>query len=314
MARAQGARAQMALAFETTYGTPPVGGFTRMPFASTTLGAEQPLLNSELLGYGRDPLAPIKDAVTADGDVVVPIDTAAFGFWLKAAFGDPVTSGEPPGPFTHAFRSGAWDLPSLSIETAMPEVPRYAMYSGCMLDQLTWQMQRAGLLTATAKLVAQGETMATASAAGAPATLDLKRFGHFNGQVARNGTALGNVVSAEITYANNLDRIETIRSDGRIDGADPSIAALTGKIEVRFADAVLVDQALDGTACDLTFAYALPSGESFTFTVHAVYLPRPRIEISGPQGVQASFDWQAAQDAMGRMCTATLVNDVETYA
>jgi hypothetical protein len=40
MARAQGARAQMALAFETTYGTPPAGGFTKMPFASTSLGAE----------------------------------------------------------------------------------------------------------------------------------------------------------------------------------------------------------------------------------------------------------------------------------
>jgi len=51
MARAQGARAQMALTFETNYGTPPVGGFTKIPFASTSLGAEQPLLNSELLGY-----------------------------------------------------------------------------------------------------------------------------------------------------------------------------------------------------------------------------------------------------------------------
>ncbi|MGO4917889.1 phage tail tube protein, partial [Pseudogemmobacter sp. W21_MBD1_M6] len=73
MARAQGARAQMALAFETTYGTPPLGGYTRMPFASTSLGSEQPLQASELLGYGRDPLAPLKDAVTADGDVSVPI-------------------------------------------------------------------------------------------------------------------------------------------------------------------------------------------------------------------------------------------------
>ena len=53
----------MALAYETVYGTPPVSGFKLMPFARATLGAEQPLLESELLGYGRDPLAPIKDAV-----------------------------------------------------------------------------------------------------------------------------------------------------------------------------------------------------------------------------------------------------------
>ena len=197
MARAQGARAQMALAFETVYGTAPASGYTRVPFASTSLGSEQPLISSELLGYGRDPLAPIKDAVTADGDVVVPIDAEAFGFWLKAAFGNPITSGT--GPWTHEFRSGGWTLPSLSIETAMPEVPRFAMYSGCVLDQLSWQLQRSGLLTATAKLVAQGEAVATSTAAGTPAELALKRFGHFNGSITRNGSALGNVVSAEGT-------------------------------------------------------------------------------------------------------------------
>jgi len=294
-----------------------------MPFASTSLGAEQPLLNSELLGYGRDPLAPVKDAVTADGDVVVPIDAEAFGFWLKAAFGAPVTTGTAPGPFTHTFQSGSWTLPSMAIETAMPEVPRYAIYSGVVLDQLSWQMQRSGLLTATARLVAQGETVATTSGAGTPAELDLIRFGHFNGAIKRNGTALGNVISTEITYANNLDRIETIRADGMTCGADPSIAALTGRTEVRFADQT--------TPCELEFSYSLISGDSLTVTVHAVYLPRPRIEIGGPQGIQASFDRQASKpvpqginrsggaieggegpegsDAtLGRMCTVTLVN------
>ena len=319
MARAQGARVQMALAFETEYGTPPASGFTRVPFASTTLGAEQPLINSELLGYGRDPLAPLKDAVTVDGDVVVPIDARAFGFWLKAAFGQPTTSGVAPGPFTHDFLSGAWSLSSLSIETGMPEIPRYALYTGCVVDQLTWQMQRSGLLTATARLVAQNEALSTiTSAFGEPAspaaTLELLRFGHFHGSVTRNGVALGNVVSANLTYANNLDRIETLRNDGRIDGADPSIAALTGSIEVRFADQTLVTQAIDGDPCELAFAYDLPTGERFALTAHAVYLPRPRIEISGPQGVQASFDWQAARDAvLGRMCSVTLINDVEMY-
>jgi len=284
-----------------------------MPFASTSLGAEQPLLNSELLGYGRDPLAPIKDALTADGNVVVPIDAEAFGFWLKAAFGQPITTGTA-APYSHEFRSGGWVLPSMSIETGMPEVPRFAMYSGCVLDTLSWQMQRSGLLTATASLVAQGEAIATTSAAGTLAEIDLQRFGHFNGAITRNGQPLGNIVSAEITYANTLDRIETIRSDGRIDGADPGMAALTGRIEVRFADQLLMTQAISGEPCEMTFAYVLPSGESLTMVAHAVYLPRPRIEISGPQGVQASFDWQAAKDPVtGRMCTVTLVNERETY-
>ncbi|PRX29005.1 hypothetical protein SAMN05216257_10486 [Meinhardsimonia xiamenensis] len=312
MARAQGARAQMALAWESSYGVAPVSGYTKMPFVSSSLGAEQPLLESDLLGYGRDPLAPLKDAVTADGDITVPLDAEAFGFWLKAAFGDPTTTGA--GPYTHEFRSGSWSLPSMSVEIGMPEVPRFAMYSGCVLDRLGWRMERSGLLTATAQLVAQGEAVASSSGAGTPAEVTIERFGHFNGEIRREGVALGNVVSAEVSYANNLDRIETIRDDGKIDGADPSIAALTGSIDVRFADSTLVDQAIAGTACELVFEYTRASGERLTFTAHEVYLPVPRISIDGPRGVQASFDWQAAVDgALGRMCTVELVNDVAAY-
>jgi hypothetical protein len=312
MARAQGARAQMALAFETTYGTPPASGFTRMPFASTTLGAEQPLLASELLGYGRDPLAPIKDAITSDGDVVIPIDAASIGFWLKAAFGAPTTSGTTTK--THTFQSGNWALPSFAIETGMPEIPRYAMYAGCKLDSLSWQMGRSGLLTATARIIAQGETVATASAAGTLADLALTRFGHFNGSIKRNGQPIGNVVSADIAYANNLDRVETIRADGKIDGADPSIAALTGTLVLRFADQTLLTQAITGEACTLEFDYAVAGGVGLKLTAHAVYLPRPRVEIAGPQGIQATFDWQAALAAdPGRMCTLVLTNNVAGY-
>ncbi len=311
MARAQGARAQMALAFETTYGTPPASGYTRMPFATSTLGGDQPLQNSELLGYGRDPLEPIKDALTVDGDVVIPIDVRAIGFWLKAAFGAPVTSGTDP--YTHEFRSGSWDLPSLAIEIGMPEVPSYAMYAGCKLDQLSWSMQRSGLLTATARLVAQGEDIASSAQTGTLADLTLRRFGHFNGAIRRNGVALGNVVMSEITYANNLDRVETIRADGKIEGADAGMAALTGRVDVRFADMVLLDQALAGDPCEITLGWELPGGQSLTLVAHNVYLPRPRREISGPQGVQASFQWQAAQREGQRMCTLTLVNDVEEY-
>ena len=56
------------------------------------------------------------------------------------------------------------------------------MYTGCVLDQLSLQMNRSGLLTATARLDRpQGEAIATTTAAGTPTALGLQRFGHFNG-------------------------------------------------------------------------------------------------------------------------------------
>ena len=312
MARAVGARAQLAAAFETTYGTAPATGFTLMPFARASLGSEQGLLDNELLGYGRDPLAPVLDAVTADGDLTVPIDTDAWGIWLKGAFGAPTTTGTTN--FTHTFKSGGWALPSMAIEVGTPDVPRFAMFRGCMVDRLSWSMQRSGLVTATVGLVAQNEVAATATAAGTPAAVNVQRFGSFNGSVKRNGTQLGNIVGAEITYSNNLDRVETIRSDGLIDGADAGIASLTGSIDVRFADTTLLDQALAGTPCALEFSYVLNANTSFVLTAHAVYLPRPRVSIDGPQGVQVSFDWQAALDPTARvMCTAVLKNQRATY-
>ena len=417
MARAQGARAQMALAFESSYGVAPASGYTRMNFASSTLAAGQPLLASELLGYGRDPVAPVLDAVTVDGDVVIPIDQRAIGFWLKAAFGPPETTevaasgtiafaanpedgdtitlngtvwtfvdnapgsaqteiggtleatlaalvsdlngsadaevgkatySAPPdegvllivfdtvgvagneftiaasaavvsrptltgGGWSHFFASGAWELPSMTIEVGMPEVPHFALFSGCMVDQLSWSMQRSGLLTATARVIAQGEVPSNASQAGVLDELSLRRFGHFNGSIKREGVQLANVVSAEVSYQNNLDRVETIRGDGRIDGADPSMAAFTGRMDVRFADTTLRDQAVAGLPSEMEFGWRSIDGAALIFRVPAVFLPRPRLELSGPQGVQATFEWQAAQAAGEPMCEVTLINDLEAY-
>ena len=137
MARSLGARARLALGFETAYGTPPVSGFIRMPFApGLTVAAEQQLLDSELLGYGRDPLAPVKDAITADGDVVVPIDAEALG---------PVAQGRVRGANDdHRHRALRRTNSSLAPTTcpawrsrrACPRCRTFAMYSGCRLDRL----------------------------------------------------------------------------------------------------------------------------------------------------------------------------------
>lgn len=313
MARAYGSRAQMALAFETVYGTAPASGYIQMPFATSGLGQEQPLIDNELLGYGRDPLAPSRDAINVDGDVVVPVDLVGIGHWLKALFGAPDTTGTTPK--VHTYESGNYALPSMSIEIGHPEVPRFEMFSGVRANSLRIEATRRGLLQATVGLIGQGMAPNSATQAGTPSTFALTRFGHFNCAISRNGSALGNIVQADFTYSNNLDRVETIRADGKIDGADPTIASLGGQIRARFADTVLLDQAIAGGACELAFTWTISANASLSITAHSVFLPVPKRPVQGPGGVEATFDWQAAlATSPARMCTAVLTNTVASYA
>jgi hypothetical protein len=313
MARARGANAVMAAAFETTYGTAPVSGFKKLPFVSSALGDEQNLIASDLLGYGREPLPPSRDVVNNDGDAVVPVDLRNFGYWLKLLMGAP-TSVDNSGVITHTFVSGALTLPSMAIEIGMPEVPSYGMNVGVRANTMKIQLQRSGLLNATMSLIAQGETKAGVSAAGAPSEAAIERFSQFMGEIKRNGTALGHIVSAELSYMNNLDKVEVIRPDGRIEDADPAMVAITGSVNVRFADTVLLDQATSGDPCELSFGWAIDADKSLLFTVHSAFLPKPKTPIQGPGGIQAAFAWQAAKDpTLLKTCTVVLVNDVAAY-
>ena len=126
--------------------------------------------------------------------------------------------------------------------------------------------------------------------------------------------ALGPVVSAEFTHSNNLDKVETIRGDGRIEDADPGMVMMSGSVVVRFASTVLLDQATAGTPVALTFGWVTDASRSLVFSVPAVYLPRAKTPVTGPTDVQATFAWQAAKDmTSGKRVTATLVNNVAAY-
>lgn len=313
MARAYGANAQLLGKFETVYGTPPSGNYIKFPFVSTDLGSEQGLIASDLLGQGRDPSQPIRDVIRVEGNVVVPVDLRNFGHWLKALLGAPTTTGT--GPYTHTFASGAASLPSIALEVGMPEVPIFFTEAGVRVNSAQMTFARSGAANATLNCIAQGETDAGVTGGGTPTTASLTRFNQFQASIKKDGVQLGNVTGAQLTYSNNLERIETIRSDGKIDGADPTIAALTGNIEVRFADTTLIDAATDNTPLELAFAYTIDADKSLTFTAHEVYLPKPKLAISGPGGVQATFDWQAAKaTSPARMLTVVLKNDVASYA
>ena len=315
--RAYGADCVLLAAFEASYGTAPAAGFTRLSFKDSTLGAEQPLGYDPLLGQGRDAQDPFYDAIKDDGDITVPLDLRGVGFWLKGLFGAPASTDHKDGTFTHLFTSGG-DLPSLTLELGHAKLatPRYFRHGGVKADKFAFTMTRTGAPNATLSLVAQGETEATQSADGSPANFALKRFSQGSGTIRVGGTQLANVVGGKLTYGNNLERVETIRSDGMIDGADETEATAEGSVDVRFGtDTTLTAAIAAQNPVDLQYGYTIP-GTSFALAFHLprVFLPKKKQEIKGPGGIQASYDWRAARDpTAGYLLQVSLTNDVSGY-
>ena len=115
-----------------------------------------------------------------------------------------------------------------------------------------------------------------------------------------------------------MQAVPTIRNDALIEGVDPTQISITGNIDVRLADTTLIDDALNNTAIELELAYKMAGldGNNFslTWTFHEVYLPRPKVPISGPGGVQTSFNWQGVyDDGLSKSVTVVLKNDVISY-
>ncbi|MCP4541401.1 MAG: hypothetical protein GY832_30090 [Chloroflexi bacterium] len=310
MSRAYGSNAALLLKREAAYGVKPSGNFINMPFNSVSLGSEQNLIADPVLGQGRDPMAPLQDVINDEGDITVPVDPRYLGLWLTGLFGNPASTNNA-GTFSHVFASGSDIIPSYSLEVCMARVPAFFMHTGVVLNSIALDFQRSGAAAATINAIAQGESRNNTSQGGTPTTLAFSRISQFQGSITKAGQPVGNLTSGSFTYSNNLEKIETIRSDGLIEGADPTVAALTGSIDVRFADTTLIDAASSGTPVDLEFGYTIGT-YSTMFSAHEVYLPKPKLAVDGPGGVQASFDFQGAKNAAaGRMLTVTLVNDLD---
>ncbi|MFV0626604.1 MAG: phage tail tube protein [Alphaproteobacteria bacterium] len=313
MSRAYGWNAQLLIAQESQYGILPTTGFRKIPFSSSTIDSEQGLIASNVLGLGRDPTQPFQDIINVGGELSVPVDLRNIGIWLKSVFGDGKTS-EDEGTFTHVFESGKSFLPSFTLELGLPEIPEFIRFVGVKANSIAFNFARSGEAQVTVSLLAQGEVAGMEPLSINPELFDYTRFSQFQGFIKSNGQVLANITSSSLTYSNNLEKIETIRNDGKVEAIDLGVASLSGNIAARYGDNILMTNARSGEPVDLEMGYVLSDKQKLILTCHEVYLPKPKRSINGPGGIECSYDFQGAKDgAISKMMTVTLVNDVENY-
>lgn len=407
---------------ESVYGTSPTTGYYKLFFRSDTLDSEQNLGYDALLGQGRDGLDPFYEAINVNGDLDVPIDVRAIGFWLHGLMGLPNTtqtsaagsfsfSGQPAnnstlaiggttwtfvtgsavgsqtqiglslsatltelatnlnasadtqlakatytgtatalniaydtagtagnaftlassatsnatrsaptllsGGYQHVFTSGG-DVPSKTLEIGHAQLttPVFFRYAGATCGTLAFDMARTGAANGRVNIIAQGRTSAASTIDGSATPYVLDRFSQGRGSVKVGGSQLAYITGGSFTFTNSLTAVETIRPDGKIDGVDAGEARSTGSVVVRGSTDLTMMNAVDAqTPVAMQYIYSTPTGWSFTIDLPRVFLPKPKQSITGPGGVEQTFDWQAAKDSVaGYNTRITLINDVVSYA
>lgn len=229
--------------------------------------------------------------------------------------GATLTGGAASGAHQHLFTSGAMTLPDAAMEIGNPDVPSFGMNRGVMYDTLNIQAQRSGQLNARFGLVAQGEARAAATVIGSPLTdWVIERFSQFSGTVEADGVPLGRVTQAALTYNNSHDVDDSIRSDGRIGGADPTKRVIGLNATVRFDSRALFEKAIARETVAVRFGWNLGANKSLDFLFPRLHLPLVKVPVEGPGGLRASFDMQASKDpTLGHAMRARLINDVSAY-
>lgn len=315
MTQARGRKAQLLLDYETTFGTDPAAAAAiAMPFNSIGIKANQNLSEDNTIRNRRDPAMPSRGNIDVAGDVVVPVDLVAIGYWLRAAFGAPEKTGEAPGPYTHVWKPGDTQ-PSLVLERGFTDIGVYEKFNGCKIGKIGLSFGGDADLAATISIMGAKQTVGAASYDGTPTAVTLTKFHQFQAVIKEGGSAIATVTQATLDIEFSLDGdAYTIGSQGARADICEGLMQISGNLTALFADNALLQKAVQGTESSLEIT--LTSGtSSLKFELPELMYGRTSPTVEGPQGVRIELPYRAYyEDATAAAAiVVTLVNGQATY-
>lgn len=320
MPQAKGSASRVVLDWENSFGVPKSTGKTGkiIPFNSCDLKKTRGLQSSETIRANRNPVEPYLDNIEVAGTIVFPVSLEAIGWILKAAIGEPSSTGGPT--YTHVFKIGATAaLASLIVEKGFTDLttPYYELYSGMKINTLSLSVSPSGELLATCGFIGiqmAGSTTAYDSAAAALAGTKMRMSDV--SLIKEGGSAVTNLRTLEIAHSNDLDGDTFVIGGAGVRGSlNEGIAKITGKLNALFNNTTLLAKATGATESSLQVTFT-SGAYSLDITIPELYYAQNCPAISTPKGVLLDLDFSAyyANDAGASAIIATLVNTTASYA
>jgi hypothetical protein len=317
MGQIKGSKGRIVLDFETTYGSDPVSadGLV-MPLNSETLrGGQAPKRSGRITGT-RNPNKPYYGNLDVAGSIVVPVDSAAFPYWLKLMFGAPATTGS--GTYTHVF-SVEDTMGSGLIEKRFSDgdsLVRYAKYNGIKTSSLSLSIGGDDELLATIGLLGKSESLGSSAYDGDPTVLDEAPWEQSDAALTEGGSTLSVATQVDLNVdfglAGDNFVIDGTKQRYNIPADQMSV---TGSVTTLFESDALLTKALNNTETSLV-ATLTNGSDVLTITINELHLERNMPGIEGPQGILITLPFFAYVDdhVDASVIQFTVVNGEDSYA
>jgi len=292
MAQATGALSKLVMGFESVFKTPPSDGFI-MPINSSSLKGSRNQITPATITGNINPVEPFDGNMSVSGEVAVPVDSIAFWYWLKAAFGDPVTTGT--GPYVHTFKAGN-ARPSLTLEHQFTNlaVPRFFRYVGCKINGLSISAGDDGELVANFSVVGTSETIENSAFDTAPSAAGFSRLKNNQLTLKEGGSTISNAKLVDCSINFNIDTDQYVIGGGGIVGALPEgVMTITGNLNALFENTTLLEKAIDSTESSLEATFEASSTSKLVIKYPEVKYTRNSPSIDGPKGIAIALPFGA---------------------
>lgn len=315
MAMAKGYLSQVAMDFETTFGADPgAPNGLAIPINTFDVKGSRNLNTAATITGNRNPVEPFVGNNSVTGNAVIPVDVLAMGYWLKAMFGAPTTTGT--GTYTHTFKVGT-SQPSLVLEKKFATATAtYMKLNGCKVSRFGITAGGDAELTASVDIEGAKETVGTTAYDATLTAIALTRFNQFQAAIKEGGSTLSNCTNFAFDLAFNLDTdVYVIGGNGYRGDIPEGIVGVSGNLTALFENTTLLTKAINNTETSLEISFTNGTNV-LRFTFPEVLLQMNTPGITGPQGVRIELPWQAyyGNHADATAVKVELINSQASYA
>ena len=313
---ARGYKTQCLMDWETSFGVAPTTkAGAILPINSFGLNISRNLNTAATLTGRRDPVEPFDGNVEVSGDLVVPVDTRAFGYWLKLLLGAPTTTGTA-APFTHVFKPSD-NCPSAMVQCVYGTSPvTYGQFCGVKATSMNISTVGDEELTATISVAGKDVSYESTNYNASAKAVVLKRLNNFQASLKSNGSTLATVTQFDFTIDNGMDTsIRTIGGEGKLYDIVEGIMSITGTATMLFTNLTMLNAAEDSEELSFDLTWGIDTNNKLTFSFPEVRLQYQGPSVDGPTGIMTEYPFVAYYNdsSAATCCKATLINDVQKY-